>query len=152
MRRTIRFPFSAGVRWALALTAFALFLSCHSDHSAPTQPVVNPSPTPGGAAPTPTPSAAAHVVNVGASGANAFVDSQSAGTTTTIKAGQTVQWVWMGGPHSSTSGNCCSPDGSWDSGVMSSGTFSRTFPSAGSFPYFCTVHGTMMTGMVMVTP
>jgi plastocyanin len=36
--------------------------------------------------------------------------------------------------------------------VKSSGTFNHTFPSAGSFPYFCTVHGSLMTGMVVVNP
>jgi plastocyanin len=163
MRRFLpfRFPDVSRFRWALATTAFALFLSCHSDHNAPTQPGVVPSPTPVGMVPSPTPvgmvptatpSAAAHMVNVGQGGRNSFVDPQSGNSTTTIKAGQTVQWVWMGGPHSSTSGNCCTPDGKWDSGLMSSGTFSQTFPAAGSFPYFCTVHGSMMTGMVVVSP
>ncbi len=147
-----RFSTSHGIRRAFAASVFALLLACHSDKSAPTQPVINPSPTPMGAAPTPTPSAAAHIVNVGQGGNNSFVDPQSGGSTTTIKAGQAVQWIWMGGPHSSTSGNCCTPDGGWDSGLMSSGSFAHTFPTAGSFPYFCTVHGTMMTGMVVVTP
>jgi plastocyanin len=35
---------------------------------------------------------------------------------------------------------------------MSGGSFSHTFTSAGSFPYFCMIHGSMMTGMVVVNP
>ncbi len=148
----LRFPRFSSIRWACGLMAFAFLLSCHSDHSAPTQPVVNPSPTPVGAAPTPTPSAAAHMVNVGQGGGNAFMDLQTGSTTTTVRAGQTVQWVWVSGFHSTTSGNCCSPDGRWDSGAMSGGAFSHTFATPGNFPYYCTVHGTMMTGMVVVMP
>jgi plastocyanin len=91
------------------------------------------------------------MVNVG-QGGNNFLDQQSGSSTTMIKAGQTVQWNWVGSFHSSTSGACCTPDGNWDSGVMSSGTFSHTFSSPGNFPYFCTVHGSLMTGMVVVSP
>jgi plastocyanin len=149
-------------RVAFLLLAVAALVSCGSNHSAPTQPNVNmtptavrgnvPTPTPVmGNGPTPTPAASAHMVSVGLGG-NIFVDGVSGTNVTTIHAGQTVMWNWAGGPHSSTSGNCCSPDGRWDSGVMSSGSFSQTFPSTGSFPYFCTIHGSMMTGMIMVNP
>ena len=54
-----------------------------------------------------------------------------------ISAGDTVQWVWDEGGHSTTA-----DDNSWDSGVRKQGaTFSQTFPNAGNFPYFCSVHG-----------
>jgi plastocyanin len=92
------------------------------------------------------------MVRVGAGGSNSFSDSQGGGATTTIRAGAMVTWQWEGGPHSVTSGNCCSPDGRFDSGLKSSGSFSQTFPSAGTFPYFCMVHGSMMTGSVVVNP
>jgi plastocyanin len=55
-------------------------------------------------------------------------------------------------PRTSTSGNCCSPDGLWDSGLLTSGSFSRQFAQTGTFPYYCTVHGAMMTGTVVVNP
>ena len=145
------------LRFASSLLVFGFLLSCHSDKSAPTQPVVatptpprTMTPTPG-MNPTPTPSAMAHVVNVG-QGGNIFVDPQSGNSTTTIRAGQTVMWVWMSGPHSTTSGVCCNPDGKWDSGIMSSGSFSQTFPAMGTFPYYCRVHLAMMTGTVIVNP
>jgi len=36
-------------------------------------------------------------------------------------------------------------DGTWDSGsIAPGGTFSRTFPAAGSFPYKCTIHPGMV--------
>ncbi len=100
-------------------------------------------------APAPPPAGMASVTVGGAS--NTFVDSQSGSSTTTINAGQTVQWTWAGGSHSTTSGNCCTASGVWDSGLKSGGTFSYTFMTAGTFPYFCTVHGAMgMTGTVVV--
>ncbi len=98
-----------------------------------------------------SPPGTAHTVNVGGS-SNIFSDSQSGSSTTTISVGQTVQWMWVGGTHSTTSGNCCTANGLWDSGVQSSGMFSRTFTTAGSFPYYCSVHGAMMTGTVVVNP
>src|SRR5712691_754027 len=60
----------------------------------------------------------------------------------TIQVGDTVQWTWKASGHSSTSGTPGAPDGLWDSGVQNSGfTFTHTFTDAGSFAYFCTVHG-----------
>ena len=79
-------------------------------------------------------------------------------STITITAGQTVNWVWMSGPHSTTSGSCpggvCAPDGIWDSGVHTPPTpaFSHTFPSAGTFTYYCKIHLASMQGTVVVNP
>jgi glucose/arabinose dehydrogenase len=67
-----------------------------------------------------------------------------------INVGDTVQWVWDSGPHSATSGTAGHPSGVFDSGTKSSGTFSHQFTSAGNVPYYCTVHGSMMTGTVQV--
>jgi plastocyanin len=72
----------------------------------------------------------------------------------TIHPGDTVQWSWSSSGHTSTSGTPGSPNGLWDSGFLNPGqTFSYTFNTAGSFPYFCTAHGQCcgMTGMVNVT-
>lgn len=94
--------------------------------------------------------AANHQVEVG-QGGDRFVDDQSHTSTTTISVGDTVTWNWDGSPHSTTSGNCCTGDGNWNSGVQSQGfSFSHTFNAAGNFPYFCMVHGAMMTGTVVV--
>jgi plastocyanin len=37
--------------------------------------------------------------------------------------------------------------GTSNSPTQKAGTFSRSFSNAGSFDYFCTVHGTATTGM-----
>ena len=65
--------------------------------------------------------------------------------TATINANDTVTWNWVGSPHSSTSDTAV-----WDSGIFSAPhTFSRTFTSAGTFPFHCTVHP-FMTGTITV--
>lgn len=73
--------------------------------------------------------------------------------TITINAGESVTWVnGDSRPHTSTSGTNGSSDGAWDSGSVASGdSFTRTFNSAGTFPYYCTFHWQMgMTGSVQV--
>jgi hypothetical protein len=51
-----------------------------------------------------------------------------------IHAGDTVNWVWNGGPHSTTSGT-------WDSGVQTAPfSFPQTFTQPGTYPYHCS-HG-----------
>jgi plastocyanin len=122
-------------------------------------PTVSAGPTP-----TPTPGVdGVRIVNVGAGGNNAFVDSQSGTHTTNIRVGQTVQWNWMAGPHTSTSGTCrdsggayggydCTSDGNWSSGSHSSGEhYSKTFTQAGTYKYYCEVHGYAMTATVVVS-
>jgi plastocyanin len=103
--------------------------------------------------PTPNPN---HVVLVG-SGGNNFVDSISGTSLTTISAGETVEWQWVADLHSTTSGTCdatnCIPNFTWSSGEHNPlFTFTHTFPVDGSFPYFCTVHGVTMQGLVFVLP
>jgi len=60
-----------------------------------------------------------------------------------VPAGTTVTWAWAAGPHTVTFSDV-------DSGIKSSGTFQKTFPTAGTFPYHCTVHAGM-TGSITVT-
>src|SRR6516164_3090015 len=60
----------------------------------------------------------------------------------TIHRGDTVRWSWNSSGHSTTSGSPGMPNGLWDSGILNQGaTFSHTFNTAGTFPYYCTVHG-----------
>ena len=76
-------------------------------------------------------------------------DTSFSPSSVSIQPGDTVQWVWKSKsmPHSVTSGG-----GLFDSGVHQSNTFtfSHTFPAAGTFPYFCTVHPILMKGTVTV--
>jgi plastocyanin len=118
-----------------------------------------------GSSPTPTPttasSGATRIVNVGASG-NSFTDTVSGSGITSIHVGDTIKWVWMGGPHSTTSGGCssggyyggdCSADGTWDSGTYNAGySFSQKFTTTGTFHYFCVVHQASMIGTITVQP
>ena len=75
----------------------------------------------------------------------------------TIAAGETVQWNWTGAStHSVTacSGSdfaTCGEAQGFDSGIKSSGTFSRAFSQAGTFYYRCQVHPAEMHGQVTVT-
>jgi len=72
----------------------------------------------------------------------------------TIGVGDVVKWTWSSSGHTSTSGSPGAPTGLWDSGFLNPGdTFSFTFNSAGSFPYFCSAHGACcgMVGTVTVS-
>ena len=72
--------------------------------------------------------------------------------------GDTIEWLWYGGTgtyptyHSVTAGTPTAPTPNvFDSGVHTAPyVYSRTFSTAGSFPYFCQVHGAMMRGTVVV--
>ena len=145
--------------WTLlgAILVIGAAVTCHHDDNNVTgpQPVPVGTPVPG-ATPTPMPTNQAATVDVGQGGGTVFVDQQSGNSTTTIKAGSTVKWVWVNGTHSTTSGTCpamggaCNPDGNWDSGIGSGMSFSHTFSTPGTFHYFCRVHEAMMQGMVVV--
>jgi plastocyanin len=129
----------------------------------PPQPVATATPTPPGATATPTPPGPTatptpppgqtFTVNVG-QGGNNFVDQVSGNSTSTIHVGDTIHWVWVSGFHSTTSGPCppCSGDGMWNHGPGTGLTFDFTFNQAGTFPYFCSNHGSIMTGTVVVNP
>lgn len=55
----------------------------------------------------------------------------------TVQAGDSVRWTSAGGTH-----NVVADDGTFSSGAPGSGwTFTRTFASAGSFAYYCELHG-----------
>jgi plastocyanin len=91
--------------------------------------------------------AATYTVTVAPNGSFTFSPSSQ-----TINVGDTVQWVWGLGLHSSTSGALCIADGKWDSTLISNPqTFSVTFTTAGTFPYYCTLHCFFgMTGEILV--
>src|SRR5215831_19164721 len=93
-------------------------------------------------------SAATINVTVGPNGELVFSPSS-----VTINPGDTVQWTWGSSGHSSTSGIPGAPNGIWNSGILNQGaTFSHTFNSAGTFPYYCIPHGACcgMVGTVIV--
>ncbi len=78
-----------------------------------------------------------------------MVDNAFQPPTITIQVGDTVVWTNNGSlPHTSTSDTA----GIWDSGILLPGqTFSRTFDTAGTFPYNCVIHRALgMVGTVVV--
>jgi plastocyanin len=68
----------------------------------------------------------------------------------TVKVGEKVTWQFNGSSHSVTSTGAS--DFAFDSGVKSSGTFEFTFTTEGVARYFCTVHGSSMSGTITVKP
>lgn len=91
-----------------------------------------------------------------------LVDSSFNPANITIKAGQTVTWQWTActdttGGYGYGNGNACVThqimfdDGSGTvSPKQDQGTFNRTFSGTGTFKYHCTVHGSYMSGQVVV--
>jgi plastocyanin len=119
---------------------------------------------PSDAAPSPD-LAGAHVVAVGPAGSNTFAPDPI-----TIAAGDTVEWIFMTGSHTVTSGPVDGAMAGFADGAFCSGapeaptarlcgdepghtpgfTYAHTFTVAGDFPYFCNVHGPPMRGTVIV--
>jgi hypothetical protein len=67
----------------------------------------------------------------------------------TISPGTTVLWV----NDDAVDHTASSSTGLWESGVIppNGGSFSTTFPTVGTFSYFCRIHGaTSMSGVVIV--
>ena len=66
----------------------------------------------------------------------------------TVPVNTTVHWAWGSDarPH-----NVTFTDGSTSGDKTAGGTYDKTFGTAGTFDYHCTIHGTM-TGSVVVTP
>jgi plastocyanin len=97
--------------------------------------------------PQPIPTSAS--VQVG----NTFFTSDANGTSNpavdTVAVGGTVTWTWVpfGGTHNVRSTG--SPSFT-DSQVMSTGSYSFTFTAPGAYTYDCVIHGSSMTGRVVV--
>jgi plastocyanin len=97
---------------------------CGSDTSSPS--------TPGATTGTPV-----SIVN----GASVLTTTAFSPSTTTVTVGGSVTWTNNDNTtHTSTASN-----GAWDSGgIAPGGRFTRTFTTAGSFPYHCTIHPGMV--------
>ena len=111
----------------LALVIAGLLLSCGDDDN----PTMDPSPN-----------------NMVVAVRDDFFDP----ATLTVPAGTTVDWrSQANNPHTVTSGSANAITGMFDSPQLNNGqSFQFTFPQAGTFPYFCRVHGQMMSGTIVV--
>ena len=92
--------------------------------------------------------AATQTVNVGPS--SSFTPS-----VVTVAPGDTVTWNWLAPGHSTTSDATTGPE-VWNSGILSTGSFSHTFATLGTYRYYCVIHGAPggigMSGQVIVAP
>lgn len=81
--------------------------------------------------------------------------------TLTVAAGTTVKWTWAtcsgsNDPYNGGTGQTCVDhsvtwdDGTGTSATQSEGTYQRAFATAGTYKYHCVVHGTAMSGTVVV--
>jgi plastocyanin len=110
------------------------------DAPAPAEAPADPAPAPAVASKQPKAVAAASaLVSVG--------DNFYSPRTVSIAVGDTVTWRNNGqAQHSATATN-----GSFDTGVFGAGqSRSHTFTTAGTFSYFCTIHGSAQSGTVRV--
>jgi len=115
------------LRLLLALAMLSASAACGSSSSPMT-------------APSPTPSTSGTAVSI-VRGASTLTSTAYAPNPVTIAAGGTVMWT----NNDTTSHTATAADGTWNSGTLAPGaTFSRTFPTAGSFPYACTIHPGMV--------
>lgn len=94
---------------------------------------------------TPTPSTSVSVKN------NLFTPGDIS-----VASGATVTWTWdsctpdpYGGAQQCVDHSVSFDDGT-SSVTKSSGAYTRTFATAGTYPYHCVVHGAAMSGKVVV--
>ena len=103
--------------------------------------------TTGNTPPPPTTPSTSSSITVG----NDFFDPSS----TTVPVNTKVSWTWDAcvgdgyGGQSCRSHSIVFDDGS-ASGTQTQGSWSRTFTAAGTYKYHCSVHGTAMSGSVVV--
>lgn len=72
-------------------------------------------------------------------------DNRFTPAATTVPAGTTITWSWTG----AASHNVTFDDGA-RSATQQSGSYQRSFATAGAYPYHCTIHGAAMSGTVTV--
>ncbi len=89
---------------------------------------------------TPTTSGSAVAVSI-VSGSSTLTSTAYAPNPITVAVGGTVTWT----NNDTTAHTATANSGAFSSGTIApSGKFSMTFPSAGSFPYRCTLHPGMV--------
>jgi len=82
-------------------------------------------------------------------GSVSVVDNAFIPGAVTILKGQTVMWTWSGRNLHDVVFDDTSLG---DSPTQRDGSFQKTFPDAGEFTYYCTIHGrAVMSGKVTVT-
>jgi plastocyanin len=72
-----------------------------------------------------------------------------------VAVGATLTWTWDTCTGDGYGGSVCSAHSvKFDDGpasvIQETGSFTRTFATAGTYPYHCAVHGTAMSGKIIV--
>jgi len=68
------------------------------------------------------------------------------------QVGDTIQWVWVNGSHTTTSGTIPAGAAAWDEPISSSSsTYSYVITEAGTYNYHCTPHAPDMAGTITAT-
>ena len=118
----------------LSVTGLILLLTACGSSSPST-------PTPS----SPAPGAGGTPVTI-VSGASIMTTTAFAPNPITVGVGGSVTWT----NNDNTSHNATANDGTWNSGNIAPGaSFTRSFPTAGSFPYHCTIHPGMVATVVV---
>jgi plastocyanin len=121
--------------WGVVVLACVIGCGGGGDSGGTTGPGTGPGPGPGPGQ------------NPGGSTSNAIDvrDNSFNPSETTVAPGTTVTWTWRG----SAEHDVVFTDGA-SSPRRTTGTYSRAFPTAGTFAYECSVHGASMSGEVVV--
>ena len=128
------------MRVAVVVSRLMLVLACAAcggGGGEPTNPYTpNPSPGP--------PNPPGNPVNTDVT----VQDNSYAPSNLTVPPGTTVTWTWAGSNYAAHS--VTFTDGVNSSQTQSTGTHTRTFSTAGTYGYYCDVHGTSMSGTIRV--
>ena len=116
---------------------------CGGSSTAPSSNTNNPPPT---TSPPATPTNTTSI-SIG----NNFFDPAA----TTVPVGSKITWTWNTCGGDGYGGQVCGShsvmfDDGTASGSQSEGTWSRTFAAAGTYKYHCLVHGSSMSGTIVV--
>jgi plastocyanin len=115
----------------LALAAPLATLACGSSNSSPSMPT--------------SPSGSATPVSI-PRGADVLTSTAYNPNPVSVTVGTTVTWT----NNDTTAHTATGDDGTWNSGTMLPGaTFSRTFNTAGTFTYHCTIHPNMVASVMV---
>ena len=117
---------------------------------ASTPPPTPPTPTPPTPVPPPPPAGATVVDCTAAMPAEMIPWAiSSAGLSHTIAVGAVVQWTSTDFGHTVTSGTPAAPTTAFDERIANGESVCIRFETAGTFPYFCSIHPSM-TGTITV--
>ncbi len=130
---------------AMVATLIA-FAACGDDDDTAATPTTGAGATESPAAASPTTAATATATTGSEDGPTVMIgDNFFDPESLTVKAGETVRWVWSGSrPHSVRLGQETSPT------HTGSGEFEFTFNEPGTYDYVCGVHGESMPGTIIV--